>query len=133
MIYHIYFTLPQKLYCSSTTVLKYYCNWTRTHNHWVRKRTLNHLVWLNGWVFVYELSGCGFESCCSHLNFRYRTCFEQGFSWHSANYRVWIHSKMRTWHDKNRQLDLPYSDRWLGTSIEYYILLLILKIFLRFN
>ena len=27
-------------------------------------------VWLNGWVFVYELSGCGFESSCSHLNVR---------------------------------------------------------------
>ena len=26
-------------------------------------------VWLNGWVFVYELSGCEFESRCSHLNF----------------------------------------------------------------
>ena len=25
-------------------------------------------VWLNGWVFVYELSVCGFESRCSHLN-----------------------------------------------------------------
>ena len=24
-------------------------------------------VWLNGWVFVYELSGCGFESSWSHL------------------------------------------------------------------
>ena len=24
---------------------------------------------------VYELSGCGFESHCSHLNFRYRACF----------------------------------------------------------
>ena len=23
-------------------------------------------VWLNGCVFVYELSGCGFESRCSH-------------------------------------------------------------------
>ena len=23
-------------------------------------------VWLNGSVFVYELSGCGFESSCSH-------------------------------------------------------------------
>ena len=22
-------------------------------------------VWLNGWVFIYELGGCGFESCCS--------------------------------------------------------------------
>ena len=25
-------------------------------------------VWLNGWVFVYGLSGCGFESRCCHLN-----------------------------------------------------------------
>ena len=26
-------------------------------------------VWLDGWVFVYKLSGCGFESRCIHLNF----------------------------------------------------------------
>ena len=25
-------------------------------------------VWKNGPMFVYELSSCGFESCCSHLN-----------------------------------------------------------------
>ena len=24
-------------------------------------------VWLNGWVLIYKLSGCGFESSCSHL------------------------------------------------------------------
>ena len=58
-------------------------------------------VWLNGWVFVYELSGCGFQSCCSHLNFRYRPCFEQGVPWNSSNYRVWIYSETRTWHDNN--------------------------------
>ena len=23
-------------------------------------------IWPNGWVFVYELSGCRFESSCSH-------------------------------------------------------------------
>ena len=33
----------------------------RTNNHLVCKRTLN------GWVFVYELSGCRFESRCCHL------------------------------------------------------------------
>ena len=43
-----------------------------THNHLVRKWTLDHLakirpVWLNGWVFVYELSGCEFESHCCQL------------------------------------------------------------------
>ena len=25
-------------------------------------------VWLNVWVFVYELSSCGFGSCCCHSN-----------------------------------------------------------------
>ena len=35
-------------------------------------------VWLNGSVFVYELSGCGFKSHCCHLHFRYGACFEQG-------------------------------------------------------
>ena len=30
----------------------------------------------NGWVFVYDLSGCGFESSCSHLTFRFGGCFE---------------------------------------------------------
>ena len=37
------------------------------------------LIWLNVWVFVYELSGCGFESRCSHSNFRYCTCFRKEF------------------------------------------------------
>ena len=60
-------------------------------------------VWLNGWVFVYELSGSGFESRCSHLTFRYGACFEQGVPWHSGNCRVWIHSQTRTWHDKKIQ------------------------------
>ena len=41
-------------------------------------------VGLNDWVFVYELSGCGFESGCCHLNFRYGTCFEQGVPWYSG-------------------------------------------------
>ena len=54
-------------------------------------------------MFVYELSGCGFESRCSHLIFRYGACFEQGVPWHSGNCRVWIHSQTRTWHDKNIQ------------------------------
>ena len=72
------------------------------------------LFWLNCWVFVYELSGCGFESSCSHLNFRFHVCFEQGVPWHSGNYRVWIHSETRTWHDKNIQSDeLFLQNGWL--------------------
>ena len=37
-------------------------------------------VWLNGWLFVYELSGCGFAYHCCHLNFRYGAYFEQRVS-----------------------------------------------------
>ena len=58
-------------------------------------------IWPIGWVFVYELSGSGFESSCSHLKFRFHTCFEEGVPWYSRNYRVWIHSETRTWHDNN--------------------------------
>ena len=63
------------------------------------------LTGLNGWAFVYEISGCGIDSCCSYLNFRYRACFEQGAPWYSDNCRVYIHSKTWMWHDKkNSQL-----------------------------
>ena len=35
-------------------------------------------IWLNGCVFIDELSACVFESRYCHLNFRYGACFEQG-------------------------------------------------------
>ena len=65
-------------------------------------------VWLNGCVFVYELSGCGFEFRCCHLNFRYSPCFEHGVPWHSGNYRVSVQSIIRKWHDNNIQSNATY-------------------------
>ena len=50
-------------------------------------------------------TGCGFKSSCSHLNFRFRACFEQVVPWYSGKYRERIHSERRTWHDKNKQLE----------------------------
>ena len=47
-------------------------------------------------MFVYELSGSGFESSCSHLTFRFRTRFEHKVPLHSVDYRVWVHSETRT-------------------------------------
>ena len=65
------------------------CNGTWTLNHLVGKRTFNYLakgpVWLNGWAFVCELSGCGFWSRWNNLNFRYHACFVQGVPLHSGN------------------------------------------------
>ena len=54
-------------------------------------------------MFVYKLSGCGFESRCSDLNFRYRVTFESGVPWHSGNYGMHIHFRTRMWHYKNVQ------------------------------
>ena len=90
-----------------------------THNHLVRKRTLNHFTKLVKWlicvvstylygafdfvslhvtyVFYNESALCsclnvkelfGFESRCSHLNFRYQGSFEQEVLWHSDNCRA---------------------------------------------
>ena len=37
-------------------------------------------VWLNGWVFVYEQIGFGFESRCGHLNIESGTVIYQQYS-----------------------------------------------------
>ena len=38
-------------------------------------------VWLNGWVLVYQLSGCGFESRCSHSWFDLSKFNEKIWRW----------------------------------------------------
>ena len=73
----------------------------------------NHIP-SNGWVFVYELSGSGFESSCSHLNFS----FKQRVPWHSGSCRVWIHSETRAWHDKNIQF-LRFLLKKTGTGFSF--------------
>ena len=47
-------------------------------------------VWPPGWVFFYELCGCGFESSCSGLNLRFCTSLEQEVPCYSGNSRLWI-------------------------------------------
>ena len=67
------------------------CCWTRTQNHLVLKRTLNHSS------PVAVTSPSDFAPASS-----------KGVPWHSDNYRLWIHSEMRTWHDKNIQSSIIY-------------------------
>ena len=74
-------------------------------------------VWLNGWVLVYKLSVCRFQSRCRHLNFRHRACFKQKVIWYSGNYNVWNHSETRTRHGKNIQLNAPYMFSQHGSAI----------------
>ena len=60
-------------------------NGIRTYNHLVRKRTFNHLAktsqWLNGWVFVYKLSVCEFESSCSQVKFSLMSIISASAFW----------------------------------------------------
>ena len=70
-------------------------------------------------VFVYKLSGCRFESGCSHLKFRFRACFEQGVPWHSGKYRVCIHSETCRWHDKKIQSNALYR-KVLTTQLKHW-------------
>ena len=88
-------------------LIKTYSRMNRTDKY-AQRRSIIWPVWLNGWVFVYELSGCGFKSSYSHLNFRFHACFEQGVPWHSGNCRVWAHSETCTGPDKNIQSNEPY-------------------------
>ena len=89
-----------------------------TNNHFVRKQTLNHLVWLNGWVFFYELSGCGFKSSCSHLNFKFRACFEQGVSWHSGKAIIKCGFTVKRVRDMTRTLSVRLRTKWLGVRVQ---------------
>ena len=81
------------------------CNGTRTQNHSVRKRTLSHLdklangwvvKWLNGWVFVYELNSCEFDSRCKSLNKKVSSSFCQikvSYIW-EHKYCYWMSEKL---------------------------------------
>ena len=94
--------------------LKRVCDMIKTNSQMHRTdkysllRWIISSVWSNGSMFVYELCGCGLKTRCSDLNFEYPPCFEQGTSWLSNKYRVWIHSEMRTWHNNNIQSNAPY-------------------------
>ena len=87
-------------------MIKIYTQMHRTDNYSQHSSMIMPL-WPSDWVFIYELSGCGFESSCSHLNLRFCAYFEQRVPWHSGNCRVWIHSERCTWHRKKIQSNAP--------------------------
>ena len=59
------------IWCCTIPIL--HCNWTRTQNHLVHKRTLNHLAKLTKWlscvlsIYLYGAFDCMFLSC--HVRF----------------------------------------------------------------
>ena len=97
--------------------LKHVRDMIRTYNQmhhtdkYSQQSSITWRVWLNSWVFVYKLRGCGFESRCSHLNFRYCACFEQVVPWYSDNYRVQIYAKTCAWHKNKQHEDVNVSTK----------------------
>ena len=97
-------------------------------NNLVCKRILNHLAkWLR---FVCELSGSGFKSSCSHLNFRFcDACFKQGVCWHSGNYTIECRFTLKQVCDMTRtwgmySIHLPHLILWpVPNSIHFTFLL----------
>ena len=71
-------------------------NWTPTHNHWVRKRTLNHLVKLTKWLSwvvrtdLYDEFDCMFLSCHVRISEWIETLYFPEFQgtpwWKQARY-----------------------------------------------
>ena len=59
-------------------MIKTYCQMHHT-NKYSQHSSIIWQVWLNGWVFAYELGGCGFQSRCNHLSFRYCACLSKQF------------------------------------------------------
>ena len=53
-------------------------------------------LWRNGSVFVLRTKWFWVRVQLQSLKFQISR-----LPWHSGNYRVWIHSEARTWHDKN--------------------------------
>ena len=96
------------------------CNGTRTQNHLVCKQALNYLAkWLSVrlrtkwlWVWVQLQS----------LKLQILRLLKQRVPWHSGNYRVWIHSQTRTWHDKNIQSwCFLLSWRWTVVMLKFVV------------
>ena len=93
------FSEKERVVCNQSTSLVTATGFEPTFTLLVNEHSTIWSVWLNGWVFVYELSDCRFKSRCCHLNFRYGTCFEEGVPWNPA----WIYFENRTGHDNKIQ------------------------------
>ena len=83
---------PVRASCKEATLFLLYATDTGSRMHRTDKYSQHSsIIWpvlLDGWVFVLELSGSGFEPRFCHLNFICRVCIGQGVTWNTVNYRV---------------------------------------------
>ena len=87
--------------------------------------------WLNGWVVIYKLSGCGFESCCKWLRLQMLCLFqammsldiqataECGFTLKHIHDMVRAYSKMQHTDKYSQHGSVIWPD-WLNGSVCVY-------------
>ena len=82
-------------------------------------------LWINCWVFVYELSGRRVRIPLLSLKTSdMALASKKEFLNIQANYRMWIHSEARTWHDNNIQSVLRMLDKKMIAEGRKILLLL---------
>ena len=89
---------------------------------------LKSLQWLQldsnphplGWEF--ESSCSRFECSCSHLNFRFRACFEQGVPWHSGKYWEYKNIKLKSFQLEDQNEIVWYFISQIRKTIEDCVL-----------
>ena len=73
------------------------CSWLEPRTtYFLNEHSTIRPNWPNHWALFWVLISMVDFNVCSCLT-------TYAFPWHSGNYRVWIHSETRTWHDKNIQ------------------------------
>ena len=102
-----------------TKYLKF--KWQQQVSNPVRKRT-NWPVLLHGWVFVYEMSGRGFEFRCYHFNLNHLPPFK--YKWISVKSTCKLSvciSKIFDDGMKNKPKVLRYDTRWVSRLYNFQV------------
>ena len=86
-------------------------------------------VWLNGQVFAYKLSGCGFKSCCSHI----QTTIESRFNLKCICNMFREYSQTRNCFSANTGQNISFKN-WFGDLLFFKLVICFLKYgFISFN
>ena len=95
-----------------------FSNYNGIRSHHQLSQATNTLTiqpnWLNDWVFVYKLSSCGFESCCSYWKI---LCFDiDRYFWNFSNY-----NGIRSHHQLSQATNtLTIQPNWLNDWVFVY-------------
>ena len=113
--------LSECIECGFT--LKRVRDMTRTYSKmhltdkYLQHNSIVWLIWPNGWVFVYELSGCGFESSRSHSRSRVQS--QSDFAPASSNEFLDIQITIECGFSLKRVLDITRTYSFFDVFVKF--------------